>query len=63
MNSTRLGLVTRAHVWFRHQRNAGTDAFADSLAHRLMRKVAQLRKEGTFPWLRPDAKAGAVECR
>ncbi|MCH3984083.1 MAG: methionine adenosyltransferase [Lactobacillus delbrueckii] len=28
-----------------------------SLAHRLMRKVAQLRKEGTFPWLRPDAKA------
>lgn len=28
-----------------------------SLAHGLMRKVAQLRKEGTFPWLRPDAKA------
>lgn len=28
-----------------------------SLAHRLMRKVAQLRKEETFPWLRPDAKA------
>ncbi|MBT8902032.1 methionine adenosyltransferase [Lactobacillus delbrueckii subsp. bulgaricus] len=28
-----------------------------SLAHRLMRKVAHLRKEGTFPWLRPDAKA------
>ena len=28
-----------------------------SLAHRLMRKVAQLRKEGTLPWLRPDAKA------
>lgn len=28
-----------------------------SLTHRLMRKVAQLRKEGTFPWLRPDAKA------
>ncbi|AZA15718.1 methionine adenosyltransferase [Lactobacillus delbrueckii subsp. lactis] len=28
-----------------------------SLAHRLMRKVAQLRKEGTFPWLQPDAKA------
>lgn len=28
-----------------------------SLAHRLMRKVAQLRKERTFPWLRPDAKA------
>ena len=28
-----------------------------SLAHRLMRKVAQLRKEGTFPWLRSDAKA------
>lgn len=28
-----------------------------SLAHRLMRKVAQLRKDGTFPWLRPDAKA------
>lgn len=28
-----------------------------SLAHRLMRKVTQLRKEGTFPWLRPDAKA------
>ena len=28
-----------------------------SLAHRLMRKVAQLRKEGIFPWLRPDAKA------
>ena len=28
-----------------------------SLAHRLMRKVAQRRKEGPFPWLRPDAKA------
>lgn len=28
-----------------------------SLVHRLMRKVSQLRKEGTFPWLRPDAKA------
>ncbi|MFV4981710.1 methionine adenosyltransferase [Lactobacillus delbrueckii] len=28
-----------------------------SLAHRLMRKVAQLRKEETFSWLRPDAKA------
>ncbi|MGM9904852.1 methionine adenosyltransferase [Lactobacillus sp.] len=28
-----------------------------SLAHRLMRKLAQLRKDGTFPWLRPDAKA------
>lgn len=28
-----------------------------SLAHRLMCKVAQLRKEETFPWLRPDAKA------
>lgn len=32
-----------------------------SLAHRLMRKVAQLRKEGTFPWLRPDAKAQVTE--
>lgn len=28
-----------------------------SLAHKLMYKVAQLRKNGTFNWLRPDAKA------
>lgn len=28
-----------------------------SLAHRLMRKVAALRKDGTLDWLRPDAKA------
>lgn len=28
-----------------------------SLAHRLMRRVAQLRKDGTLDWLRPDAKA------
>ena len=28
-----------------------------SLAHKLMHKVASLRKDGTFPWLRPDAKA------
>ena len=26
-------------------------------AHRLMRKQAQLRKEGVLPWLRPDAKS------
>lgn len=26
-------------------------------AHQLMRKQAQLRKDGTLPWLRPDAKA------
>lgn len=28
-----------------------------SLAHKLMKKVAELRKDGTLPWLRPDAKA------
>lgn len=28
-----------------------------SLAHRLMRQVASLRKDGTLTWLRPDAKA------
>ncbi|WEV43906.1 methionine adenosyltransferase [Lactobacillus sp. ESL0684] len=28
-----------------------------SLAHRLMRQVAQLRKDDTLKWLRPDAKA------
>ncbi|BDR60785.1 methionine adenosyltransferase [Lactobacillus xylocopicola] len=28
-----------------------------SLAHRLMRQVAKLRKDGTLLWLRPDAKA------
>ncbi|WEV70457.1 methionine adenosyltransferase [Lactobacillus sp. ESL0785] len=28
-----------------------------SLAHRLMQQVAQLRKDGTLPWLRPDSKA------
>ncbi|WP_297820456.1 methionine adenosyltransferase [uncultured Lactobacillus sp.] len=28
-----------------------------SLAHKLMRKVAELRKDGTLEWLRPDAKA------
>jgi S-adenosylmethionine synthetase len=28
-----------------------------ALAHSLMRRVAKLRKNGTFTWLRPDAKA------
>lgn len=28
-----------------------------SLAHKIMRKAADLRKNGTLPWLRPDAKA------
>ena len=28
-----------------------------SLSHRLMRRVASLRKDGTLDWLRPDAKA------
>lgn len=28
-----------------------------SLSHQLMRRVAQLRKDGTLEWLRPDAKA------
>ncbi len=28
-----------------------------SLAHRLTRRLAQLRKDGTLPWLRPDGKA------
>ncbi|MGO2722436.1 MAG: methionine adenosyltransferase [Lactobacillus sp.] len=28
-----------------------------ALAHRLMRQVAHLRKDGILPWLRPDAKA------
>ncbi|MBP2058280.1 S-adenosylmethionine synthetase [Lactobacillus colini] len=28
-----------------------------SLSHKLMRRVAQLRKDGTLEWLRPDAKA------
>ena len=27
------------------------------LSHRLMERQAQLRKDGTLPWLRPDAKA------
>ena len=28
-----------------------------SLAHKLMKRVADLRKDGTYEWLRPDAKA------
>lgn len=28
-----------------------------SLAHKIMRKTADLRKNGTLPWLRPDAKS------
>ncbi len=33
-----------------------------ALSHRLMRKIAALRKDGTIKWLRPDAKAqGTVE--
>ena len=28
-----------------------------SLAHKLMRRVAKLRKDNILPWLRPDAKA------
>ena len=28
-----------------------------SLAHKLLRKQAELRKSGSFPWLRPDAKS------
>ena len=28
-----------------------------ALAHRLTRKMAQVRKDGTFPWMRPDGKA------
>lgn len=28
-----------------------------SLAHKIMRKTADLRQNGTLPWLRPDAKA------
>lgn len=28
-----------------------------SLAHKLMQRVAKLRKDGTLSWLRPDAKA------
>ncbi|QNQ81939.1 methionine adenosyltransferase [Lactobacillus sp. PV012] len=28
-----------------------------ALAHKLMQRVAKLRKENTLPWLRPDAKA------
>lgn len=28
-----------------------------SLSHRLMKRVAELRKDQTLPWLRPDAKA------
>lgn len=30
---------------------------AISLAHKLVRKQAELRKSGTLPWLRPDAKS------
>ncbi len=30
---------------------------AISLAHRLVRRQAQLRKSGSLPWLRPDAKS------
>ena len=28
-----------------------------ALAHRLTRRMAQVRKDGTFPWIRPDGKA------
>ncbi len=28
-----------------------------SLAHRITRRLAQVRKEGTLPWLRPDGKS------
>ncbi len=32
---------------------------AITLAHRLVRRQAELRKNGTLPWLRPDAKSQA----
>ena len=28
-----------------------------ALAHRLTRKMAEVRKDGTFPWMRPDGKS------
>ena len=28
-----------------------------ALAHRLTRKMAQVRKDGTYPWMRPDGKS------
>ena len=28
-----------------------------ALAHRLTRRMAQVRKDGTYPWMRPDGKA------
>ena len=27
------------------------------LAHRLNKKLSELRRNGTFPWARPDSKA------
>ena len=34
-----------------------------SLAHKLTRRIAQLRKDGTLPYLRPDAKAQVTVVR
>ena len=33
-----------------------------ALSHLILRRLAALRKDGTFPWLRPDAKAQLSVC-
>ena len=44
-------------VRLRHQRDRRADAGADHYAHRLVKRQAEVRKNGTLPWLRPDAKS------
>ena len=44
-------------VRLRLRRDAGADAGADLLAHRLVERQAELRKDGRLPCLRPDAKS------
>ena len=39
------------------RRDADADAAADLLAHRLVERQAEVRRDGRLPWLRPDAKS------